>query len=107
MKLRIGARWNFWLLRRQDKFSLELSTILLQVFFFLNRRPHGLRGNHAVRPRRPGLGISDQREWPRRNRLQRETFVRPAPAERSPRLGVYVDKLPFLHFAHGPVGGLL
>ena len=106
MELRFGAQWNFWLLRRQDEFSLELSAILLHVLFFLNRRPRCLPGNHAGRARRPRLGIGDEREWPRRDHLQRETLVRPASAERSPLLEVYVGKLPFFHFAHGPVGGL-
>src|ERR1700739_2238873 len=101
MKLRFRARGNFRLLRGQDKLTLELAAIFLDVLFFLDRRPDSLRRDHAVCAWCPRLGVSDQGKGPWRNRLQRESLVGPALAEGPPRLEVHVGELPFFHLTHG------
>jgi hypothetical protein len=107
MTLGLKPRFDFRRWGSQNEFPFQFAAIFLDVFFFLDGRPHRFGRHRTVRAGRPRLGIRNQREGTRRNHLQGEALVRPTFAKRPPRLEVHIRKLPFFHFAGGPFGGLL
>jgi len=105
--VRSEARIQLARCREHDKHVAQLAAVPLEIRRAVRLYAHDVSSHRSVGPWRPRRRIRNDRERSRRNHLDTQSIVRPAPAEVTPRLELRVYHAPLGELLRGPLAGRL